>query len=232
MLILPHLGKVKWKKYWVLIIIGVLVIFLCYRGIISQYQLGQTLAYLVIVGVPLLFLLRPFFESWKEKRRQEAENAAFKPFLDAWLTKRGYSGQIDAGTSSGVTPAPAAQPTETKKQIITPAQIAAINNLRSNISLDEISRFPKVRISGKRLENVIPEAGIFTAKINKEGAIVNVLCMFSTFKAVAEFASGYETAGTEPAFWSEGHLIPFRDDIGYSVFLMTAFSLNGRYLSF
>ncbi len=124
------------------------------------------------------------------------------------------------------------EPVTEPKSISSPAQIAQLNQLRQSISMTEAARFPKIRVSGPELVNMVPEAGVFTARINRDGETVNIVMMMATLKAVADFARQVETTGPYTRFWSEGYLLPSRTGGCVSVLLITAFRLNDRYLTF
>jgi len=119
------------------------------------------------------------------------------------------------------------------KTLLTPEQVEQLNICRAKVSIDYAKQFPKIRISGNSMPNLVPDAGIFTAKINHEGKIINLIVMLSTINAVSEFqrlCSVYRTI--ENFFWAEGYLLPSREGICYSVYLVTAFRFCGKKIYF
>ena len=117
--------------------------------------------------------------------------------------------------------------------LLTSGQIEQFNAMRSRITISEAQHFPLIRVSGSDMPNLVPGAGIFTAKINRQGKIQNLVVMLSSMPAVSEFEKLCCSYGSLPKdFWTEGHLLPSRSGICYSVLLVTTFRFCGRKLLF
>jgi len=117
--------------------------------------------------------------------------------------------------------------------LITPAQVRQLKKLRKHISLEDAQQFPRIRISGGVLANVIPDAGIFTAKINRHGSIQNLVVMLSTLNAVSQFKHYWDVYSSDSKFfWAEGYLLPSRTGICYSVLYVTSFRLCNNNITF
>jgi hypothetical protein len=206
--------------------VGIVAVFLCFRGVISQYQLGQFIGYFLGLGIPAMLLLRPLFENWKAKREQAAFNKDFQPFLFAWLQKFNHS--VSGPSNSG----PAIQPEVKQKPVLSPAQIAQLNKMRQSVSLPNTAHQQKIRISGSRLDNVVPEAGVFTAQINRGQGPENIVLMLATLQAVADFARLLEVyTATETNYAATGVLLPSKSGV-YSVLLVTNLVLCGQHVQF
>jgi len=94
-------------------------------------------------------------------------------------------------------------------------------------------QFPQIRLSGQVMPNLVPGAGLFTAKIKRHGEIQNLVVMLSSMTAVSELEKLCESYGALPKdFWAEGYLLPLRTSFCYSVLLVTAFRFCGRKIYF
>ena len=117
--------------------------------------------------------------------------------------------------------------------ILTSAQIEQLNTLRSKVSLPEAQNFPRISISGKVMPNLVPGAGLFTAKIRRHGEIQNLVVMLAKMSAVNEFENlCYSFPEKKKDFWAEGYVLPSRSGICYSVLYVTAFRFLGRKITF
>ena len=117
--------------------------------------------------------------------------------------------------------------------LLTKEQVEQLCLMRSRLSLPDVMQFPKVRIAGDEMPNVVPEAGIFTAKIKRRRKIVNLVVMLSTQNAIQEFEKRCYRYGASPIyFWAKGHLLPPRQDRCYSVLIVTEFRFCGEKIEF
>jgi len=81
--------------------------------------------------------------------------------------------------------------------------------------------------------NLVPGAGMFTAKINRNGEIENLVVMLATMQAVHQFEQLCNAYGSlQKEFWAEGNLLPSRAGLCYSVLLVTAFRFCGHRITF
>ena len=119
------------------------------------------------------------------------------------------------------------------KSLLSSSQIEQLNEFRNKVSIENAKEYPVIRLSGQNMPNLVPGAGIFTAKINRQGNIQNLVVMLSTMNAVTEFEKLCFSYGSLPKdFWAEGYLLPSRAGIYYSVLLVTAFRFCGRRITF
>ena len=119
------------------------------------------------------------------------------------------------------------------KSLLSSSQIEQLNELRNKVTMENAKAFPVIRLSGQSMPNLVPEAGIFTAKINRQGKIQNLVVMLSTMNAVTEFEKLCFANGSLPKeFWAEGHLLPSKAGNCYSVLLVTAFRFCGKRITF
>jgi len=119
------------------------------------------------------------------------------------------------------------------KSLLSSSQIEQLNEFRNKVSIENAKEYPVIRLSGQNMPNLVPGAGIFTAKIKRQGNIQNLVVMLSTMNAVTEFEKLCFSFGSLPKdFWAEGYLLPSRDGICYSVLLVTAFRFCGRRITF
>jgi len=119
------------------------------------------------------------------------------------------------------------------KSLLSSSQIEQLNELRNKVAIENAKAYPVIRLSGQNMPNLVPGAGIFTAKINRQGNIQNLVVMLSTMNAVTEFEKLCFSYGSLPKdFWAEGYLLPSRAGIYYSVLLVTAFRFCGRRITF
>jgi len=187
------------------------------------------LLYLFGIGLPVYLLLEPVVSSvgnflkvqWKATGDQQISRERIEEMLRAaHINSQQYA--------EAPPPPPARFPT-----LLTSSQIEALNDLRQEISQDEVLQFPVIRVSGGELPNVVPGAGIFTAKIKRNGELENLVVMLATTTAIREFECLCNAYGSLPKdFWAEGHLLPSRAGLCYSVFFVTSFRFCGRRLNF
>jgi hypothetical protein len=204
--------------------IGILLGVLFFGGYLSCLQIVRIVFYLFGLGVPSYILFEPIFV-WIGVRKK----LRLRKYQDDLLIKS----ILERYRNSASAPAVSQSRKETGNIILEPSQITRLNALRGQFSIADASRFPKIRITGKDMTNLAPDAGCFTAVINREGEITNVVILLATLHAVSEFeriCSAY--SGREKDFWAEGYLLPSRTGLCFSVLLTTAFRLNDRYLQF
>jgi hypothetical protein len=119
--------------------------------------------------------------------------------------------------------------------ILSPADIRTLNSMRTNLNINSLKSFQKVRLQGASVSNRDLEAGVFTAKIrdNKdENEIVDVVVVLSTIQSVIDFQRIWrERRTTEAKYVLEGHLIPSREK-AYQVIMVTFFTLNDKTIRF
>ena len=138
------------------------------------------------------------------------------------IMKKVFGGQ--AGTHADEKPYTVPEPAS----MLTPFQVGQLSILRSKLSPQEVSGFQKIRINGSGFSNTVPEAGLFTAKINMEGRLVNLVVMMSTMRSVSEFQGIFQERVSSPSYWVEGHLLPQKTGQCYQVLYVTVFSFCGR----
>jgi hypothetical protein len=81
------------------------------------------------------------------------------------------------------------------------------------------------------MPNLVPEAGLFSAKIERRGSIQNIIVMLSSMAAVSEFEKlCYGSVSKD--FWAEGYLLPSKAGLCYSILLVTSFRFCGEKLNF
>jgi len=119
---------------------------------------------------------------------------------------------------------------------LTEVQIAQLNKLRQTVSLQAAKQFPLVSLRGENMPNLVPNAGIFTAlaqsvQNNRE---VNMVVLLPTMTAVSHFHEIYlrRRHANQLDFSLEGHLLPSRDGLCFSVLLVTSFTFNGEIVKF
>jgi energy-coupling factor transporter transmembrane protein EcfT len=167
------------------------------------------------------------FRHWLRKRKIKKEQEQFINNLVGGLEKEINSQNLttNAEPSNVLYASP--------KSLLTSAQIEQLNTMRSQINPEEVKQFPVIRVSGNDMPNLVAGAGMFTAKIKRHGAIENLVVMLSTISAINDFERMCITYGESPKdFWAEGHLLPSRTGISYSVLFVTAFRLCGKRIIF
>ena len=171
------------------------------------------------IGLPFSVLLFYLYHYINNKKIPPAIYRV--PGLDQFINK-----ELDAILESQKKP-------EQPESLLTSAQIEQLNELRSKIAITEARQFPQIRLSGANMPNLVPGAGMFTAKIKRHGEIQNLVVMLATLNAVYEFEKLYYSSGCQSQdFWAEGHLLPSRKDICYTILFVTAFRFNGRRITF
>jgi len=198
-----------------------------FNGYISQ--LGDTIRLtinIITIGIPLYYTYQWFKAFLRYKQKQEDNNQ----FI------RGLTGKYFGSDKQPEYQKPIKEENVTIEQptsLLTTEQIKQFNEMRSKISISEVQQFPKIRLAGKDMPNLVPEAGLFTAKIKRHGNIENLVVMLSSMGAVAEFEKLCNSYGSLPKdFWAEGYLLPSRTGNIYSILLVTAFRFCGKKLVF
>ena len=114
---------------------------------------------------------------------------------------------------------------------ITTAHIEQLIKVRSMIEPDDLRHFPQIRVAGETMPNVVPGAGIFTARIKRHGKIQNIVVMLATMTAVHQFEKLCDICEAHD-FWAKGNLLPSRAGLCYSILFVTSFQLHGQRISF
>jgi len=98
----------------------------------------------------------------------------------------------------------------------------------------DIKKFPMIRLSGKDMTNVIPQAGIFSAKIQKKNSneIVNLVVMLASEEACKHLEQIYNSTNQNLNFCVEGHILPPKEGNCYSVLYVTYAVVLGNKLRF
>jgi hypothetical protein len=197
------------------------------------------------IGLPVCILLEPVINTvinnYRRRLREEANNRFIQGLMGRHFgtqNQTAYQNPLrgEPVADNQYQPAEVKPPASNQEQyhsLLTSAQIEQLNTMRSQITLLEARQFPLIRLSGQDMPNLVPGAGIFTAKIKRHGEIQNLVVMLSSMAAVSELEKLCYSYGTLPKdFWAEGYLLPSRTGICYSVLLVTAFRICGRKLIF
>ena len=210
--------------------------FICRKDISLWRPSFQFLGHLFGVGLPICILFEPF-KYWVGNyiKTRIIENSTMR-ILKANIEAMNQSSSTNTtGTNQSYNPN---QPhidesREFSHSLLTPEQIEKLNSLRSQVSLYEVKQYPLIHVSGNKMTNLVPEAGMFTAKIKRHGNIQNLVLLLSTVKAISDFEKICYSYGALPKdFWAEGYLLPSRTDRCYSVLFVTAFRLCGKRILF
>ena len=191
------------------------------------------LAHLFGIGLPICLLLEPAFGFLRAffKIRINIMRRVLGEKMDNLFqfkkSKKVYTNPLQD--------APIAEHQEVPQpnSLLNSAQIEKLNELRSKIVITDAKQFPQIRLSGANMPNLVPGAGMFTAKIKRNGEIQNLVVMLATLNAVYEFEKLFYSAGCQTQdFWAEGYLLPSQTGICYSVLFVTSFRFNGRRITF
>jgi hypothetical protein len=164
--------------------------------------------------------------NFRSQKRKEANNR----FINE-LMERHFDSQQQTAQQKSFNEEP--KPDNQYSTLLTSEQIEQFNALRAKIAISEARQFPQIRLSGHDMPNLVPGAGLFTAKIKRHGSIQNLVVMLSSMPAVSEFEKLCYSYGSLPKdFWAEGYLLPSRNGTCYSVLLVTSFRFCGRKLAF
>ena len=113
--------------------------------------------------------------------------------------------------------------------LLNSSQIEQLNELRSKVDMKEVCQYPRIRISGKEMLNLVPGAGMFTAKIQRKGELVNLVVMLADTGCLSQFERLCMAYGSLPKdFWAQGYVLPSRAGVCYSVLLVTSFRFCGH----
>ena len=200
--------------------VAIFGIFLINKSTIdSFYTSFRFLFYLMGIGFPLAIIGDPICRFiYNCIKTRIIENS----------TRRMFSASIEK-----LAEASAAPKAVVYDSILTSAEIERLNNMRSKVSLPDAQQFPKISISGKVMPNLVPGAGLFTAKIRRYGEIQNLVVMLAKMSAVSEFENlCYAFPEKKKDFWAEGYLLPSHSGICYSILFVTSFRFLGRKITF
>ena len=197
-------------------------------------HLGDTLKLiinLITFGIPLYYTFAWFKAYLRYKEKQNYVNELINGCLNNHFGgTQDYNHKNEQKQTN--TPIQQEQPYQ-QQTIITSEQIEQLKQLRSSVSIEAVKHFPVIRVSGKNMPNLIPGAGIFTAKIKRFGELMNLVVMLASLNAVSEFEKlCISYASITKDFWAEGYLLPSRSGICYSVLLVTSFRFCGKYIVF
>jgi len=217
--------------------IGVFALWLIFREHINLWRADiRLLANVLGIGLPVfLLVLEPLFlhlSTYIKNRR--GENSKMRLFCRQMdYMSGGYQFNAESMVNSACQNEAPQPKYEDPPSLLTPAQIGQLNKLRQKVSLTAASSFPVIRVAGKTMPNLVPEAGMFTARIKRDGELQNLVVMLATMPAVSEFARRCAAYGSLPKdFWAEGYLLPSRTGVCYSVLFVTAFRLCGKLITF
>ena len=216
--------------------IAIIIARIYFNRFISQW--GDTLKLiinLITIGIPLYYAFEWFKAFLLYKRRQDEQKEYVRNLVNNLMStmaqssdNQNYPEEQEPARQETPKPPPATYPA-----LLTPGQIEQLNSMRSRISISDVQGFPKIRVSGKDMSNVVPGAGIFSVKINRGGELVNIVVILPTITAIQDFERRCYSFGTLPKpFWAEGHLLPSRTGISCSVLMVTAFRLCGESIAF
>ena len=209
-------------------------VFLFAKSTVDQmYPVFRFLGYLLGIGWPLAIIGDPIGEFiYNYIKTRIIENSTRRAFSES-IKKMAESAERqnsfkerETVTSQGTY--------QGNSSLLTSAQIEQLNLLRASVDVTEVTSFPKISIAGRELPNLVPSAGMFTAKIkrkNPNGNILNLVVMLATPSAVSDFESRLEFTDRRD-FWAQGYLLPSRTGICYAVLYVTSFRLCGRSLNF
>ena len=197
--------------------VAVFGIFLYCREYIDGYiPVIRFITYLLGIGLPLLLV---------------GEHVLF--YVQKYRRVQIIQKRLENAIKAAVGNSPRAQIPQIPDSLLTSAQIEEINKMRTQLTPAEARRFPQIRVSGSVMPNLVPGAGLFTAKIKRHGEVQNLVVMLSTVRAISEFENlCFTYPEREKDFWAEGNLIPSSTGISYSVFYVTAFRFFGKRLYF
>lgn len=204
--------------------VGILAAFLYFKGLISQHQLSRFIGYLLGIGIPAFLLFEPLILLAGGFLKKIFLAKLCLLFINTHITLIQRKKQLKEASMRRAT---------TKGQkILSPAQIAQLNKMRQNVSLPDMAHNKQIRITGSGFDNLVPEAGIFTAKIDRGQGIENIVVMLATLQAVADFTRLLEVyAASDKNFAATGFLLPSKTGI-YSVLLVTSLVFNGQQIQF
>jgi len=224
---------------------GVFALWWVFRGHINIWQANiRFLANALGIGLPVCLLLEPLFSHlsayiklrWDENSKMRLFHRQMDYMSGGTSNRREYQNpfNVESMINNSACQNEAPQPVyEDPPSLLTPAQIEQLNKLRQKVSLTTASSFPMIRLAGKSMPNLVPEAGMFTARIERNGELQNLVVMLATMQAVSEFARLCAMYGSLPKdFWAEGHLLPSRTGVCYSVLFATSFRLCGKLITF
>jgi hypothetical protein len=209
-----------------------------WRNAISQMQ--PTTCFLLNlfgIGLPIAFILN-FISDWLIPyiRIHIIENStkhAFRKRIENIASSASNHNPLQDAQATAQASEVKSEPPPQYKTLLTSAQIEQLSDIRNKITIDEAKQFPMLRICGQEMINIVPGAGMFTAKINRHGECVNLVVMLASLTAITEFEKLCYAYNVLPqGFWAEGYLLPSRTGVCYSIFLVTAFRMCGRRLAF
>jgi hypothetical protein len=178
----------------------------------------------------------------KEGAALYAKNQAAKAKAEADAQEAKAKAEADAREAKAKAEAEAkmkyANPYETPggdqktKSVITPAQIKMLSALRDKLAYTDLKMFPYITVHGDKFKDVIPDNGLFTAKIIYKGEPVHLIAMVRTPVGVSSFAQAvYQNTTGSKEYRSGGYLIPSKAGLFYSVLLVTYMTINGRQIN-
>jgi len=193
-----------------------------FNDVISQ--LGDTLRLilnLITIGLPLYYTHEWFKAFLRYKRKLDDINNLANIFASRF--EEAAQENCTHQQSQNLQQSP----------LLNEQQIEQLKQLHLKISYDDVKQFSMIRLTGSSMPDLVPQAGIFSAKINHSGKILNLIVMLSTINAVTEYvklSSSYGVASID--YWAEGYLIPSKTGIDYSVLLVTSFKFCGHNIKF
>jgi hypothetical protein len=207
-----------------------LLVFACGKGWITIRQALNIVFYGIFLVMPLYFLIMLVIghvSEWILHKRAIA--AIVQERLNQIREERAYQNPIPSPKQ------PESAGFAQSVSILSPADIQALNAMRTNLNINVLKSFQKIRLQGASVPNLHLEAGAFTAKIRDikvETETFDVVVLLSTIQAVIDFQRIWqERQTTDSKYVLEGYLVPSREK-AYQVIMVTFFTLNGRAVRF
>jgi len=182
------------------------------------------------VGLPICLVFEPFIDKYLKNYQSRTSEKANSQFVKE-LIGRHFGNQTQTIHQNPFNEE--ATSVDQYPTLLNSKQIEQLNTMRSQIAVSDAIQFPKIRLSGHDMPNLVPGAGLFSAKIERNGTIQNLVVMLSSMVAVSEFEKlCYSFSSMPKDFWAEGYLLPSRAGLCYSVLLVTSFRFCGKKLNF
>jgi hypothetical protein len=112
-------------------------------------------------------------------------------------------------------------------------QIQSLVEFRETVSDKDLERYNYLAIHGMYMSNIVPEAGLFTARLNREsGKQTNVVALLATKQAISDFKEFcYNRYVPNIDYYAKGYIIDLPNQ-GYSILWVTTARMGSRSLRF
>jgi hypothetical protein len=112
-------------------------------------------------------------------------------------------------------------------------QIEQLIDFRQSVNNKDLTSCSIITTHGPYLDNIVPEAGLFTVRINrKKQGLTNLVVMLSTRTAIEEFERFcYDFYTPETDFWTRGYVIELPGQ-SYCILWVIAARMGGRTIHF